>query len=224
MKRIGRLNGKVVVQGDPNLVTKGQILYKQQGNDIILQERKNNKLESITAGEGGNSEDSEILYYKFVDSDKPLDFNGMIMSYSEFAIRNFLNILESINIISFKVNYNNTIYHIGKTIDVTGSGGIVGDDTYNFLSNHIEDKSIIGFRLLKSENTNVNIRNNTFTPLAPVQGSIEDIIKNLLLTTIAPPDTSEEEMEQIMVILEEFYLKPIRECFVEITREEYYNL
>lgn len=69
MKRIGRLNGKVVVQGDPNLVTKGQILYKQQGNDIILQERKNNKLENITAEWNSNSQGYKESYYKVINKE-----------------------------------------------------------------------------------------------------------------------------------------------------------
>lgn len=63
MKRIGKLNNKIVVQGDPNLVKSNQILYKEDSNGIVLQERKNNNLENITAGGGG----SEIKhhYYKF---------------------------------------------------------------------------------------------------------------------------------------------------------------
>lgn len=40
MKRIGKLNGKTVVQGDPNLVKSNQILYKEDSNGIVLQERK----------------------------------------------------------------------------------------------------------------------------------------------------------------------------------------
>ena len=61
MKRIGKLNGKTVVQGDPNLVKQNEILYKQEPEGIILQERKKNNLENITAG--GDSD--KIEYFKF---------------------------------------------------------------------------------------------------------------------------------------------------------------
>lgn len=62
MKRIGKLNNKIVVQGDPNLVKSNQILYKEDSSGIVLQERKNNNLENITAGGGGSD---KIEYFKF---------------------------------------------------------------------------------------------------------------------------------------------------------------
>lgn len=64
MKRIGKLNNKIVVQGDPNLVKSNQILYKEDSNGIVLQERKQNNLENITAGEGNGSNNMKISYYK----------------------------------------------------------------------------------------------------------------------------------------------------------------
>lgn len=61
MKRIGKLNNKIVVQGDPNLVKSNQILYKEGSNGIVLQERKQNNLENITAG-GGSTSDGAFTY------------------------------------------------------------------------------------------------------------------------------------------------------------------
>lgn len=64
MKRIGKINNKIVVQGDPNLVKSNQILYKEGSSGIVLQERKNNNLENITAGGGNGSNNMKISYYK----------------------------------------------------------------------------------------------------------------------------------------------------------------
>lgn len=40
MRKIGKLNGKTVVQGDPNLITNNQILYKENNDVVTLKERK----------------------------------------------------------------------------------------------------------------------------------------------------------------------------------------
>lgn len=60
-KKIGVLNGKPVIQGDPNLITKNEILYKNDNNTIQLQERQGNELKSLT---NSSSEDEENEYYK----------------------------------------------------------------------------------------------------------------------------------------------------------------
>lgn len=75
MKRIGKLNNKIVVQGDPNLVKSNQILYKEDSSGIVLQERKNNNLENITAGGGSNSDGaftykSRKVVWKIIDNEK----------------------------------------------------------------------------------------------------------------------------------------------------------
>lgn len=63
MKRVGRINNKIVVQGDPNTITKNQILLvnDNQTNQIkSIKKRDNNgSLKSIT--------DDDYLYFKVKD-------------------------------------------------------------------------------------------------------------------------------------------------------------
>lgn len=40
MKKIGKLNGKVVVAGDKNLITANQIHYEEKDGNITLSERR----------------------------------------------------------------------------------------------------------------------------------------------------------------------------------------
>lgn len=40
MKKVGKLNGKVVVAGDKNLVTANQIHYEEKNGNITLSERR----------------------------------------------------------------------------------------------------------------------------------------------------------------------------------------
>lgn len=76
MKRIGKLNNKIVVQGDPNLVKSNQILYKEDSSGIVLQERKQNNLENITAGGSSDSNNFEYGY-------RPIEQYWSIDSYVE---------------------------------------------------------------------------------------------------------------------------------------------
>lgn len=84
-KKIGVLNGKPVIQGDPNLITKNEILYKNDNNTIQLQERQGNELKSLT---NSSSEDEENEYY---------EYNQVGSSESEVAVMFVLtNIGESV--------------------------------------------------------------------------------------------------------------------------------
>lgn len=51
MKRVGKLNGKPVVEGDANKI-KNQILYTTSGGGIELKERKGNTLSNLTGSSG----------------------------------------------------------------------------------------------------------------------------------------------------------------------------
>lgn len=71
MRKIGKLNGKVVVAGDKNLVTANQIHYKESDGNITLSERKeDNTLSSVTSGSGSGGGVKEY-YYKFKDTAVP---------------------------------------------------------------------------------------------------------------------------------------------------------
>lgn len=74
MKRVGRLNGKTIIQGDPNIVTPNQILAKIDpingggGSNIELKERTNSGLKNITSSDNSiyftiTSGGGELLYF-----------------------------------------------------------------------------------------------------------------------------------------------------------------
>lgn len=187
---------------------------------LYYKKEKKNNLESITAG-GGGSSDSEILYYKVVASDKIYQDGDMEIPYNDLAVMVFSKLLQYINVISFKYKNSDKTIHLGRVLYITGSQDVIGESTYEALLGVTQEKILLGFRLLKSENTNYNERGNTQLPL--VQGTLEDIITEILMSSI-PPDVDKEEIEERLLKFEEFFLKPIKECFKEITREEYYNL
>lgn len=70
MKRVGRLNGKTIIQGDPNTVTSNQILAKIDptnggggvGSNIELKERTNSGLKNITSSDN-------LIYFTFSNYD-----------------------------------------------------------------------------------------------------------------------------------------------------------
>lgn len=52
-KRVGTLYNKPVVEGDPNLITRNEILVKKSKDTILMQERGDSgDLSPITAGGG----------------------------------------------------------------------------------------------------------------------------------------------------------------------------
>lgn len=65
MKKVGKLNGKVVVAGDKNLVTANQIHYEEKDGNITLSERKGGELNSVT-GSGSSGGDKKSYYYKVI--------------------------------------------------------------------------------------------------------------------------------------------------------------
>lgn len=58
MRKIGKINGKVVVAGDKNLVTANQIHYEEKDGNITLSERRGGELNSVTGS--GNSSNSNL--------------------------------------------------------------------------------------------------------------------------------------------------------------------
>lgn len=225
MKRIGKLNGKTVVQGDPNLVKQNEILYKQEPEGIILQERKKNNLENITAG-GGGSSDSEILYYKFVDNNNTIE-EGNPFTYGTLACSFVSNLIYYLNIISFKSNKEKfSGLTICKLLSVTGSQDVTKGDTYNELQICIREKNILGFSFLKSKTTNFNYK---------YIGEGEDVIVatyespegNLWVKFLAEFGFEEEQVPELSEE-QQMYFKLLKDsingCFIQITKEEYETL
>lgn len=81
MRRIGMLNGRAVVQGDPNIVKPNQILLQNKEGKISLSKRsEQGELSTITGG-GGDKEDEDTViikggnYYWKIDSPVGQDAN-----------------------------------------------------------------------------------------------------------------------------------------------------
>lgn len=81
MRRIGMLNGRAVVQGDPNIVKPNQILLQNKEGKISLSKRSGQgELSTITGG-GGDKEDEDTViikggdYYWKIDSPVGQDAN-----------------------------------------------------------------------------------------------------------------------------------------------------
>lgn len=73
MRRIGMLNGRAVVQGDPNIVKPNQILLQNKEGKISLSKRsEQGELSTITGGGDKEDEDTVIIkggdYYWKIDS------------------------------------------------------------------------------------------------------------------------------------------------------------
>ena len=68
MKRIGSIKGVPIVEGNPNEITKNQILYKESNKEVQLSKRDSKgQLNTIT---GSNSDDGDALvYYKINNPD-----------------------------------------------------------------------------------------------------------------------------------------------------------
>ena len=67
MRRIGTLNGRAVVQGDPNIVKPNEILLQNKEGKISLSKRsEQGELSTITGG-GGDKEDEDTIIIKGSD-------------------------------------------------------------------------------------------------------------------------------------------------------------
>lgn len=140
MKRIGTLNGKAVVIGDSNSVTKNQILYnKEKNGSISLSERDNSGgLKPITGGGGGDSSLSKgkkiLSEYYYIDyfklftegTEEDKDYLNVIllfMAHDNFVEDENFGAPTEVGDIIFKVKYddNECIYMYDKLF-VLGSG------------------------------------------------------------------------------------------------------
>lgn len=107
MRRIGMLNGRAVVQGDPNIVKPNEILLQNKEGKILLSKRsEQGELNTITGG-GGDKEDEDTViikggdYYWKIDSPVGQDSE----KYRKY--KNLIEILSMTNSV-FSLKYVNT--------------------------------------------------------------------------------------------------------------------
>lgn len=106
MRRIGMLNGRAVVQGDPNIVKPNEILLQNKEGKISLSKRsEQGELNTITGGGDKEDEDTVIIkggdYYWKIDSPVGQD------SEKHRKYQELINILSMVNCV-FSLKYVNT--------------------------------------------------------------------------------------------------------------------
>lgn len=106
MRRIGMLNGRAVVQGDPNIVKPNEILLQNKEGKISLSKRsEQGELNTITGGGDKEDEDTVIIkggdYYWKIDSPVGQDSE----KYRKYT--NLIGILSMANCV-FSLKYVNT--------------------------------------------------------------------------------------------------------------------
>lgn len=200
MKKIGKLNGKVVVAGDKNLVTANQIHYEEKDGNITLSERRGGELNSVTSS-GGSGEGSELLYYKVVYNDF---FEQYISSLFETTI-GFLDIIK------FKSSEFSGC-DIGINAYISGSGVFDGEITLGYIGELFEQKKILGFTIYKGSRGVVDYYGNTVVTTIP--GNIKYKIIGMVLKNQEPiPPEYQEHFKTVSEMLDS--------CFILISKEEY---
>ena len=106
MRRIGTINGRAVVQGDPNIVKPNEILLQNKEGKISLSKRsEQGELSTITGGGDKEDEDTVIIkggdYYWKIDSPVGQDAE----KYRKY--QNLINMLSMTNCV-FSLKYVNT--------------------------------------------------------------------------------------------------------------------
>lgn len=106
MRRIGMLNGRAVVQGDPNIVKPNEILLQNKEGKISLSKRsEQGELNTITGGGDKEDEDTVIIkggdYYWKIDSPVGQD------SEKHRKYKNLIAMLSMTNCV-FSLKYVNT--------------------------------------------------------------------------------------------------------------------
>lgn len=113
MRRIGILNGKIIVQGDPNIVKPNEILLQKQEENIQLLERNSKgQLNTITGGDNKGDEDTIIIkgndYYWKIDSPIGQDAE----KYKKYQdLLNFLKQLNCVFSLIYTMSYANQLYY-----------------------------------------------------------------------------------------------------------------
>lgn len=156
MRRIGMLNGRAVVQGDPNIVKPNEILLQNKEGKISLSKRsEQGELNTITGGGDKEDEDTVIIkggdYYWKIDSPVGQD------SEKHRKYENLIEILSVSNCI-FSLKYVNTstsgvLYEKGIPAAVrigTECSNIMPSYVYNYIA-YIRECSGVTYQEVKAD-------------------------------------------------------------------------
>ena len=154
MRRIGTINGRAVVQGDPNIVKPNEILLQNKEGKISLSKRsEQGELSTITGGGDKEDEDTVIIkggdYYWKIDSPVGQDAK----KYRKY--QDLINLLSMANCV-FSLKYVNTstsevLYRkeIGAAIIVfTESTNTMPSYVYSYIA-YIRERSNATYQGLK---------------------------------------------------------------------------
>lgn len=156
MRRIGMLNGRAVVQGDPNIVKPNEILLQNKEGKISLSKRsEQGELNTITGGGDKEDEDTVIIkggdYYWKIDSPVGQDSE----KYGKY--KNLINILSMTNCV-FSLKYANTstsevLYEKGISAAITvftESTNTMPSYVYSYIA-YIRERSNATYQGLKAD-------------------------------------------------------------------------
>lgn len=154
MRRIGMLNGRAVVQGDPNIVKSNEILLQNKEGKISLSKRsEQGELNTITGGGDKEDEDTVIIkggdYYWKIDSPVGQDSE----KYRKY--KNLITILSVANCV-FSLKYVNTstsevLYEKGISAAIivfTESTNTMPSYVYSYIA-YIRERSNATYQGLK---------------------------------------------------------------------------
>lgn len=202
MKKVGKLNGKVVVAGDKNLVTANQIHYEEKDGNITLSERKRGELSSVT-GSGSSGEGSEFLYYKVVYNNYTQELNALIPSLIGF-----------LDIIKFKSSEFNGS-DIGLCASISSSSLFGEEDTLLYIRGLLRQNKLLGFTIYKGSRGVINYNENTLA--LTTAGTLKDKFIGLFFKEMPPEEQSSPENQELLKYISDV----LDSCFILISKEEY---
>lgn len=155
MRRIGMLNGRAVVQGDPNIVKPNEILLQNKEGKISLSKRsEQGELNTITGG-GGDKEDEDTVIIKGGDYYWKIDSPVGQDSEKHRKYQGLINILSMSNCV-FSLKYTNTstnkiLYEKGISAAIivfTESTNTMPSYVYSYIT-YIRERSNATYQGLK---------------------------------------------------------------------------
>lgn len=154
MRRIGMLNGRAVVQGDPNIVKPNEILLQNKEGKISLSKRsEQGELNTITGGGDKEDEDTVIIkggdyYWKIdspvgQDSEKYRKYKNLI---STLSMANCVFSLKYVNTSTSEVLYEKGISAVNRVF--TELTNVMNNYVYNYIA-YIRECSGLTYQGLK---------------------------------------------------------------------------